>query len=107
MVNKVGEGPRDTVGRIEAGEVDLVINTPTAAGPAATVGIRLPLRSRKVPCVTTIQGAPAVARSLRAGNDAITAPKSLQEWLAVVIADETADGRRQTAANPSPSPLWI
>ena len=83
LVNKVGEGPRDTVGRIEAGEVDLVINTPRG-GRARSDGrvIRRAARSRKVPCVTTIQGALAVARSLRAGNDAITAPKSLQEWLA-------------------------
>ncbi len=83
LVNKVGEGPRDTVGRIEAGEVDLVINTPRG-GRARSDGrvIRHAARSRKVPCVTTIQGALAVARSLRAGNDTITAPKSLQEWLA-------------------------
>ena len=82
LVNKVGEGARDTVGRIEAGEVDLVINTPRG-GRARSDGrvIRHAARSRKVPCVTTIQGALAVARSLRAGNDTITAPKSLQEWL--------------------------
>ena len=39
LVNKVGEGPRDTVGRIEAGEVDLVINTPVReAGPQRRSG---------------------------------------------------------------------
>ena len=80
-VNKVGEGPRDTRDRILAGEVHLVINTPRG-GRARSDGrvIRHAARSVGVPCVTTIQGGLAVARSLRAGSVAIANPRSLQEW---------------------------
>jgi len=80
-VNKVGEGPRDTRDRILAGEVQLVINTPRG-GRARSDGrvIRHAARSVGVPCVTTIQGGLAVARSLRAGTVAISNPRSLQEW---------------------------
>ena len=80
-VNKVGEGPRDTRDRILAGEVQLIVNTPRG-GRARSDGrvIRHAARSVGVPCVTTIQGGLAVARSLRAGTVAIAHPRSLQEW---------------------------
>jgi carbamoyl-phosphate synthase large subunit len=80
-VNKVGEGPRDIGERLENGEVQLVINTPRG-GRARSDGrtIRRAARSHAVPCVTTIQGGLAVARSLRAGSVAINRPRSLQEW---------------------------
>ena len=86
-VNKVGEGPRDTRDRILAGDVQLIINTPRG-GRARSDGrvIRHAAHSVGVPCVTTIQGGLAVARSLRAGNVAIANPRSLQEW--------QSDGRR-------------
>jgi carbamoyl-phosphate synthase large subunit len=81
VVNKVGEGPDDTRHRIEAGEVHLVINTPRG-GRARWDGrlIRHTARRFDVPCVTTIAGALAVARSLRSGPGAIRRPRSLQEW---------------------------
>jgi carbamoyl-phosphate synthase large subunit len=80
-VNKVGEGPRDIGERLENGEVQLVINTPRG-GRARSDGrtIRRAARIQAVPCVTTIQGGLAVARSLRAGTVAINRPRSLQEW---------------------------
>jgi carbamoyl-phosphate synthase large subunit len=81
VVNKVGEGPDDTRNRIEAGEVNLVINTPRG-GRARWDGrlIRHTARRFNVPCVTTIAGALAVARSLRSGPGALRRPRSLQEW---------------------------
>ena len=80
-VHKVGEGLRDIGERLENGEVNLVINTPRG-GRARSDGsaIRRAARTHSVPCVTTIQGALAVARSLRSGPGAITRPRSLQEW---------------------------
>jgi carbamoyl-phosphate synthase large subunit len=80
-VNKVGEGERDIGERLKNGEVQLVINTPRGRR-ARTDGtaIRQAARHHSVPCVTTIQGALAVARSLRAGPGAIHRPRSLQEW---------------------------
>jgi len=80
-VHKVGEGPRDIGERLQDGEVQLVINTPRG-GKARSDGrtIRIAARSHSIPCVTTIQGGLAVARSLRAGPGAINRPRSLQEW---------------------------
>jgi len=80
-VHKVGEGPRDIGQRLQDGEVQLVINTPRG-GKARSDGrtIRIAARSHSIPCVTTIQGGLAVARSLRAGPGAINRPRSLQEW---------------------------
>ncbi len=85
LVNKVGEGPDDSRHRIEAGEINLVINTPRG-GRARWDGrlIRHTARRFDVPCVTTIAGALAVARSLRSGPLALRRPRSLQEWHAKV-----------------------
>jgi carbamoyl-phosphate synthase large subunit len=80
-VNKIGEGSRDIGERLENGEVQLVVNTPRG-GRARSDGrkIRRSARRHAVPCVTTLQGGLAVARSLRAGPGAINRPRSLQEW---------------------------
>lgn len=80
-VPKIGEGDRDIGERLENAEIQLVINTPRG-GRARSDGttIRQAARRNSIPCVTTIQGGLAVARSLRAGPGAINRPKSLQEW---------------------------
>lgn len=80
-VPKIGEGDRDIGERLERGEVVLVVNTPRG-GRARSDGhtIRKAARRHSVPCVTTIQGGLAVARSMRAGPGAIHKPRSLQEW---------------------------
>ena len=80
-VPKVGEGPRDTVQRVAAGEVDLVINTPRgrrARGDGKL--IRRAASARGVPCITTIAGARAAARSLSSGREGEGRVRSLQEW---------------------------
>jgi carbamoyl-phosphate synthase large subunit len=80
-VNKIGEGPHDIGERLERAEVQLVVNTPRG-GRARSDGmsIRQIARRNSIPCVTTVQGGLAVARSLRAGPGAINKPRSLQEW---------------------------
>ena len=81
VVAKVGEGDHDTVQRIESGEVDLVVNTPRgrrARGDGRL--IRHASMHQGIPCVTTIQGALAIARSLRAGRVAVINVRSLQDW---------------------------
>ncbi|HEU4318815.1 MAG TPA: carbamoyl-phosphate synthase large subunit [Acidimicrobiia bacterium] len=85
LVNKIGEGPRDIGERLENGEIQLVVNTPRG-GRARSDGmtIRQMARRLKIPCVTTVQGGLAVARSLRAGPGAIHKPRSLQEWQTTV-----------------------
>ena len=80
-VHKVGEGPNDTVERIEAGEMDLIINTPQ--GPRARGDghlMRKAASSRRVPIVTTVAGAEAVIRSLRSSPEAVYDVRSLQDW---------------------------
>ncbi|MDH3517726.1 MAG: carbamoyl-phosphate synthase large subunit [Acidimicrobiia bacterium] len=81
VVNKVGEGPDDTRQRIDSGQIHLIVNTPRG-GRARNDGmiIRRSARAQGVPCVTTIQGALSVARSLRSGDDLVNTPRSLQEW---------------------------
>lgn len=85
QVDKIGEGDRDIGARLDNGEVQLVINTPKG-GRARSDGrtIRQTARRNSIPCVTTVQGGLAVARSLRAGPGAIHKPRSLQEWHQVV-----------------------
>ncbi len=81
MVNKVGEGPNDTVDRIESGEVDMVINTPQgrrARGDGRRM--RRAALSRGVPIVTTVAGAEAVIRSLRGAAEDVYEVGSLQDW---------------------------
>ena len=80
-VNKVGEGPNDTVDRIEAGEMDMVINTPhgrRARGDGRRM--RRAASSRGVPIVTTVAGAEAVIRSLKGSPEAVYEVRSLQGW---------------------------
>ncbi|HEX6221225.1 MAG TPA: carbamoyl-phosphate synthase large subunit, partial [Acidimicrobiia bacterium] len=81
LVNKIGEGPRDIGERLANSEVQLVVNTPRG-GRARSDGlsIRQIAKRNSIPCVTTVQGGLAVARSLRAGPGAIHKPRSLQEW---------------------------
>jgi len=80
-VDKIGEGSRDIGEQLENGEIQLVINTPRGGRARSDGGtIRQAARRHLVPCVTTIQGGLAVARSLRAGPGAINRPRSLQEW---------------------------
>jgi carbamoyl-phosphate synthase large subunit len=81
LVNKIGDGPRDIGERLENGEIQLVVNTPRG-GRARSDGMSIRQRARrlKIPCVTTVQGGLAVARSLRAGPGAIHKPRTLQEW---------------------------
>ncbi len=67
-VNKVGEGDRDVVQRIESGEVDLVINTESTEPRLARISasIRRAALLRSIPYITTVAGARAAAGAVRA-----------------------------------------
>jgi len=67
-VNKVGEGEHNVVERIEAGEVDLVINTESTEPRLARVSasIRRAALLRSIPYITTVAGARAAAGAIRA-----------------------------------------
>jgi carbamoyl-phosphate synthase large subunit len=78
-VDKVGEGAWDPVRLIDDGLIDIVINTPRgrrARGDGAV--IRRAATRKHIPCITTIQGGHAVARSLRSGYEMILEVEPLQ-----------------------------
>jgi carbamoyl-phosphate synthase large subunit len=79
-IPKISEGSPNVVDRIEAGDVDLVINTPTGSGARSDgYEIRSAAVARGIPCITTMTGASAAQRAilaLRAGEPTV---RSLQE----------------------------
>jgi carbamoyl-phosphate synthase large subunit len=79
-IRKLSEGSPNVVERIESGEVDLVINTPTGSGARADgYEIRRAAIGRGVPCITTMSGASAAQRAIRASRSGATEVISLQE----------------------------
>jgi carbamoyl-phosphate synthase large subunit len=96
---KVKEGKPDIVDAIEAGEVQLIINTPlgeTSRYDESAVGMSA--LQHQVPMVTTLSGAMALARAIRARRDQPVHVLSLQErieqagrshWLRGSAAHET------------------
>ncbi len=80
VLKKVGEGSPNVVDCIEAGEVDLVINTPTGSGARADGWeIRRAAVARGIPCITTLSGAHAAARGISAARSGEPQVLSLQE----------------------------
>jgi carbamoyl-phosphate synthase large subunit len=80
-VSKVGEGAHDVVSRIDAGEVDLVINT-VEADPRAvkdSFAIRRSALQRGLPYFTTFAAVRAAAGAVRALRQGTIGVRSLQE----------------------------
>ena len=68
-IKKLSEGSPNVVERIESGEVDLVINTPTGSGARADgYEIRRAAIGRGIPCITTMSGASAAQRAIRSSR---------------------------------------
>jgi carbamoyl-phosphate synthase large subunit len=79
-IRKLSEGSPNVVERIESGEVDMVINTPTGSGARADgYEIRRAAVGRGIPCITTMSGASAAQRAVRASRSGETEVISLQE----------------------------
>jgi carbamoyl-phosphate synthase large subunit len=77
---KLSEGSPNVLDRIESGEVDLVINTPTGSGARADgYEIRRAAVGRGIPCITTMSGASAAQRAIRAARAGESSVISLQE----------------------------
>ena len=86
-IQKLSEGSPNVVERIEAGEVELVINTPTGSGARADgYEIRRAAVARGVPCITTMSGASAAQRAIRARRSGEPEVTSLQELHGAVPA---------------------
>ncbi len=80
VLKKVGEGSPNVVDLIEAGEIRLVINTPTGSGARADGWeIRRAAVARGIPCITTLSGGHAAARAIAAARDGEPKVLSLQE----------------------------
>jgi carbamoyl-phosphate synthase large subunit len=96
-IRKLSEGSPNVVERIESGEVDMVINTPTGSGARADgYEIRRAAVGRGIPCITTMSGASAAQRAIRASRSGDTEVVSLQE-LHGRLAAPLLDRERSTA----------
>jgi carbamoyl-phosphate synthase large subunit len=86
--HSAGPGPGGeltTVGRILAGEVDIVINTPhgsTSGGSPRMDGyeIRTACVAQNIPCITTVQGLGATVQGIEALRANSLGVRSLQSW---------------------------
>jgi carbamoyl-phosphate synthase large subunit len=82
-IPKLAEGRPNIADYIKNGRVQLIINTPTKKGPATDEGkIRAMSVSNKVPIVTTIAGASAAARAIKAIQSGGWGVKPLQAYFA-------------------------
>ncbi|HVF79958.1 MAG TPA: carbamoyl-phosphate synthase large subunit [Solirubrobacteraceae bacterium] len=80
VLKKVGDGSPNVVDLIEAGEIDLIINTPTGSGARADGWeIRRAAIARGIPCITTLSGGHAATRAIAAARNGEPKVVSLQE----------------------------
>ncbi|MEJ7798053.1 MAG: carbamoyl-phosphate synthase large subunit [Solirubrobacteraceae bacterium] len=80
VLEKIGGGSPNVVDCIEAGEVDLIVNTPTGSGARADGWeIRRAAVARGIPCITTLSGGHAAARAIAAARSGEPTVLSLQE----------------------------
>jgi carbamoyl-phosphate synthase large subunit len=93
-IHKLSEGPPHVVERIDAGEVDMVINTPTGSGARADgYEIRRAAVAKGIPCITTMSGASAAQRAIRALRSEEAPVISLQELHGSTRAERPAETR--------------
>ncbi|HEX3691822.1 MAG TPA: carbamoyl-phosphate synthase large subunit [Solirubrobacteraceae bacterium] len=100
-INKIGEGSPHVVDRLERGEIDLIVNTPTGLG-ARSDGweIRRAAVAHGIPCLTTlaagVSAARAVAQAIKHGEPDVLSLQELHETASAGEARPTA-GRKQAA----------
>jgi carbamoyl-phosphate synthase large subunit len=95
-MKKLSEGSPNVVERIDSGQVDMVINTPTGSGARADgYEIRRAAIGRGIPCITTMSGASAAQRAIRASRSGEAGVISLQE----LHEHATRPDRERTAAH--------
>ena len=81
------EGEPTTVQLIQAGEIDLIVNTPhgSSGGGSARVDgyeIRTAAVMANIPCITTVQGLGAAVQGIEALRSGDVGVRSLQDWAA-------------------------
>jgi carbamoyl-phosphate synthase large subunit len=112
VVRKFSDGQRDggptIIDRIEAGDVDLVFNTPRGGiGPRADgYEIRTSAVRHGIPCITTLSGILAAIQGIEALRAGAMGVRSLQEFHAEARAPASArvpgEGERQRAGGWGP-----
>jgi len=81
VVRKFSEGSPNVVDLLEAGEVDLVFNTPMGSGPRVDgYEIRTAAVNHGVPCITTLSGILAAVQGIEALRDGTVDVRSLQSY---------------------------
>ncbi|HEX7253950.1 MAG TPA: carbamoyl phosphate synthase large subunit, partial [Thermoanaerobaculia bacterium] len=80
-VFKVNEGHPNAVDRMEAGEIQLIINTPLG-GPSHydEAAIRAAALRLAIPCLTTLSASAAAVEGIRARQEGATGVAALQEY---------------------------
>ncbi|HVE66912.1 MAG TPA: carbamoyl-phosphate synthase large subunit, partial [Thermoanaerobaculia bacterium] len=80
-VFKVNEGSPNAVDRMEAGEIQLVINTPLGGeSHYDEAAIRAAALRLQIPCLTTLSAAAAAVEGIRACREEATGVAALQEY---------------------------
>ena len=78
---KVNEGSPNAVERMEAGEIQLVINTPLGSeSHYDEAAIRAAALRLQIPCLTTLSAAAAAVEGIRAWREEATGVSALQEY---------------------------
>jgi carbamoyl-phosphate synthase large subunit len=80
-VYKVHEGKPDAVDQMEAGQIQLIINTPLGSkSHYDEAGMRSAALRLGIPCLTTLSAAAAAVEGIRARRENVTGVASLQEY---------------------------
>jgi carbamoyl-phosphate synthase large subunit len=80
-VYKVGEGKPDAVDQMEAGQIQLIINTPLGSkSHYDEAEMRAAALRLGIPCLTTLSAAAAAVEGIRARREDVTGVASLQEY---------------------------
>jgi carbamoyl-phosphate synthase large subunit len=94
--HSAGPGPHgepEVVGRILAGDVDLIVNTPFGVGTRLDgYEIRTAAVSTGVPCITTVQGLAAAVQGIEALIQGEIEVRSLQEHARAIEAGRAGEG---------------
>ena len=82
LLKKLADGTPNLTSEIQAGHVQLVINTPSKGGRADSDGfaIRRASLEANIPCITNFEAAEALVDALEAAKKGEVVPKCLQEY---------------------------
>jgi carbamoyl-phosphate synthase large subunit len=82
-IKKIQEGPPNLLDMMNAGEVALVMNTPSGKGARTDEGrIRAAAVQHGVPCLTTIEAARAAFKAIEVLREEVMDVRAMQDWFA-------------------------